>query len=64
MSIYHSVKQKEKDVVLANATKIFSFNEEGNIAPPSQLEQLVFAEEKAAAIARLSIDKASRSAGG
>ena len=60
MQVYKSIKEKERDIILANSTKAFSFSSSGKLTVPSSFDALRFAEDKAAATVRLSLDKYSQ----
>jgi len=56
--LYKNETEQNMDVIIANSVKVFSVGANGQLVPASKLEVLLAKEEKAAAIARLSIHKA------
>ncbi|MGP4945189.1 hypothetical protein [Pseudoalteromonas nigrifaciens] len=60
MTFYKNKNERLADILTANSTKIMS-ERNGCLVPASDYDKAIHKEEKAAASARLAIDKAMRS---
>jgi len=56
--MYSNDKERIADVIIANSVKMFSKGKNCLLEPASELEKAIDKEERAAATARLAIDKA------